>query len=323
MVQTEEKQTPAAAGAKSAGPTLRKKSVLRKEVPYLIMMVVPTAFFLIFAYWPMFGLAMAFQDYKIGAPFIGAGTKWVGLKWFRQLLGNPFFGRWIRNTLTLSLLDLLIAFPLSILLALLLNEVRFRGLRKFTANVSLLPYFISTVVIVGILVNFFSVDGGIVNIIIEKLGGTKQDFMGSARWFRTMYTGSGIWQNTGFSAVVYTAAIAGIDPNLYEAAALDGSNRFQNILHITLPCIKPTIIIMLLLRFGSLMTVGYEKIILMYVPASYETADTLTTYAYRSGIIDGKMSLSTAVGLFNSVCNLLLLLFSNRLSKKVSGTSLF
>jgi len=287
------------------------------------MMLIPTAFFLIFNYWPMFGLSMAFQNYKSGAPFFSANTEWVGFQWFERLLSNPFFGRWVRNTLILSIYNIVIAFPLSILMALLLNEIRVRWLRKFTANVSLLPYFISTTVIVGIMVNFFSVDDGIFNALLVKLGGTRIDFMGVSKWFRTMYTGSGIWQSTGFNAVVFTAAISGIDPTLYEAAELDGSTRFKNILHITIPCILPTIIIMLLLRIGSVMSVGYEKIILMYTPASYETADTLATYAYRAGILDGKMSLSAAIGLFNSVCNLVLLLISNWLAKRVSDTSLW
>jgi len=296
---------------------------LRKEFPYLLMMLIPTVFFLIFNYWPMFGLSMAFQNYKAGAPFFSANTDWVGFQWFERLLSNPFFGRWLRNTLLLSIYNILIAFPLSIVMALFLNEIRVRWFRKFTANISLLPYFISTVVIVGIMVNFFSVDDGVFNTLLAKLGGKKIDFMGTDTWFRTMYTGSGIWQTTGFNAVVFTAAISGIDPTLYEAAELDGCSRLKSIIRITIPCILPTIIIMLLLRIGSIMSVGYEKIILMYSPATYETADTLATYGYRAGIIDGKMSLSAAIGLFNSVCNLVLLLLSNWFAKRVSDTSLW
>lgn len=295
----------------------------KKEAPYFVMLIIPVAFFLIFMYWPMFGLVMAFQNYKVGDPFIGANVTWVGLKWFKILLSNPFFWRLVRNTLLLSVYSILISFPLSVLLAILLNEIRNKGLRKFTSNVSLLPYFISTVVIVGIMVNFFSVDDGLVNNVISMFGGSKIDFMGSSNWFRTMYIGSGIWQMTGFNAVVFTAAISGIDPVLYEAASIDGSTRFRNIFCITIPCILPTIIIMLLLRVGNLMSVGYEKIILMYSPAIYDTADTLATYAYRAGILDGKLSLSTAIGLFNAVCNLLVLLFANKMTKKVSGTSLW
>lgn len=296
---------------------------LRRELPYFLMILIPAVYFLIFCYWPMFGLSMAFQNYKAGAPFFSASTDWVGLMWFERLVKNPMFGRWVRNTLLLSLYNIILAFPLSILMALLLNEIRLRWFRKFTANISLLPYFISTTVIVGIMVNFFSVDNGIFNALLVKLGGTKIDFMGASQWFRTMYTGSGIWQSTGFNAVVFTAAISSIDPTLYEAAEIDGSTRLKNIFYITIPSILPTIVIMLLLRIGSVMSVGYEKIILMYSPAIYDTADTLATYGYRAGILDGKLSLSAAIGLFNSVCNLVLLLLSNWSAKRVSDTSLW
>ena len=284
------------------------------------MLAFPMLYFAVFKYLPMFGLAMAFQNYKTGAPFIGFDAQWVGLQWFRQLFQNPFFGRLVRNTLLLSIYYLTCSFPFSIFLALLLNEIRKSWLRRFTANITLLPYFISTVVIVGVMFNFFSVDGGLVNNVIKNMGGDTIDFMGSYQYFRSLYVGSGIWQNVGFDAVVFTAAIAGIDPAYYEAAALDGSTRLKNILYITLPCIMPTIITMLLLKLGSLMSVGYEKIILMYSPAIYETADVLSTYAYRAGILDRKVSLATAIGLINSVVNLLLLLAANRFSRKVSET---
>lgn len=287
------------------------------------MLAFPMLYFAVFKYLPMFGLAMAFQNYKTGAPFIGFDAQWVGLQWFRQLFQNPFFGRLVRNTLLLSIYYLTCSFPFSIFLALLLNEIRKSWLRRFTANITLLPYFISTVVIVGVMFNFFSVDGGLVNNVIKNMGGDTIDFMGSYQYFRSLYVGSGIWQNVGFDAVVFTAAIAGIDPAYYEAAVLDGSTRLKNILYITLPCIMPTIITMLLLKLGSLMSVGYEKIILMYSPAIYETADVLSTYAYRAGILDRKVSLATAIGLINSVVNLLLLLAANRFSRKVSETSLW
>lgn len=301
----------------------KRKAIFKAQLPFYVLLIIPFVFFLLFKYWPMVGLLMSFQDYKAGAPFLGPNTKWVGLKWFEKLVNNPNFYRWIRNTLLLSIYSLIFQFPLSIALALLLNEINNKWLKKFTSNVSLLPYFISTVIIVGLMFNLFSVDDGIVNQLIAKLGGDKIDFMGRAEWFRTMYVGSGMWQTTGFSAVVFTAAISGIDPALYEAAAIDGSTRFKNILKITIPCIMPTIITMFLLKIGGLMSSGYEKIILMYSPATYETADTLSTYSYRAGIIDGKLSLSTTIGLFNSVCNLILLSISNWLAKKFTDTSLY
>lgn len=300
-----------------------EKKKIRNQIPYFVMAAVPLAYFLIFKYWPMFGLTIAFQDYKLGAPFVSAKSKWVGLKWFKLMVNSPFFPRLVRNTLLLSLMDLTISFPLSILMAVLLNEIRNKKLRKFTSNISLLPHFISTAVIVGIMFNFFSVDGGLVNAVITKLGGKSIDFMASNSWFRTMYTGSGIWQNLGFNAVVFTAAISGIDPNLYEAADIDGSTRFKNIFYITIPCILPTIIIMLILRIGSIMSVGYEKIILMYTPSIYETADTLSTYSYRAAFQDGKTSFAAAIGMFDSVVNLILVVVANKLSKKVSDTALW
>lgn len=305
---------------------LRKKSWkvhLRQNWPFLVMMIIPTVFFILFCYWPMFGISMAFQDYKIGTPFLGEGTEWVNLKWFKQLLNSHMFPRLLRNTLLLNIEELIIAFPLSVIFALLLNEIRSKRLRKFTANVSLLPWFISIVVIVAIMNNFFSLDDGIVNNIIEALGGEPVKILGNPKWFRALYIGSGIWQGCGYGAVVYTAAIAGIDPTLYEAAAIDGSTRFKNIFKITIPCIMPTILICLILRFGSMMASGTGKILLMYSAVTFETADVFGTYAYRAAFSDGKMSYAAAIDLFTSVVNLILVLAANKLSKKVSETSLF
>lgn len=301
----------------------KRLTVIRSQWEYWLMLVIPVAFFILIRYWPMFGLSIAFQNYRIGDPFISADAKWVGFKWFLQLFRNPNFGRLLRNTLTLNVLNILISFPIAILFALMLNEVRKTWLRSLTANISLLPYFISTVVIVAIIFNVFSINGGLVNEVIKKLGGEQINFMTESEWFRPLYIGSGIWQNTGFNAVVFTAAIAGIDPNLYEAAALDGSSRLKNIFYITIPCILPTIITMLLLKIGSLMTVGYEKIILMYSPGIYETADVFATYAYRAGLENGKHSLSAAISFMNSVCNVILLVSANKVTRKLSETALW
>ena len=296
---------------------------LKRNIPYLLMMLIPSALLLVFNYWPMIGLSMAFQNYRTGAPFLSASTQWVGMKWFETFLHNPMAGRLIRNTLLLNVYSILVSFPACIMLALTLNELRSRKLKKFATNVSMLPYFISTVVVVGIMVNFLSVDNGIINNLIASLGGAKKDFMGSTKWFRTLYVLSGVWQGTGFSAMIYTAAIAGIDPTLYEAAAIDGCSRFKCMYKITIPCIMPTIMIMLILSIGGLFSSGVDKILLMYSPAIYETADTLGTYTYRAGVIDGKISLSTAVGLFNGVCNVILLVLANWGSRKATESSLF
>ena len=300
-----------------------RRARIKSQSPYWVMLIIPMLFFFLVRYWPMFGLSIAFQNYRIGDAFVSTHSRWAGLKWFQMLIKNPNFFRLVRNTLVLNILSILIAFPLAIGFALLLNEIRIRRFRNLTANISLLPYFISTVVIVAIIYNVFSVDDGLVNMILVKLGRAKINFLATSSWFRPLYIGSDIWQHTGFNAVVFTAAIAGIDPNLYEAAALDGSTRLKNIFYITIPCILPTIIIMLLLRIGSIMTVGYEKIILMYTPMTYEVSDVLSTYAYRAGLKDQKFSLSTAISLINSVVNVALLVGANRLTKKISDTSLW
>lgn len=289
----------------------------------MVMMILPVAYFVIFCYLPMFGITMAFQDYKVGAPFIGGDTKWVGFKWFKQLLSSPNFFRLLKNTLVLNIEELFIGFTCSIVFALLINEVTNKKLRRFTSNVSLLPWFISIVVIIAVLKNFVSSDDGIINNLIEKLGGRRQEFFGNAKWFRTLYIGSGIWQGCGYGAVIYVAAISGIDPGLYEAAAIDGSTRFKNIFRITIPCILPTIMICLILRFGSMLASGTGKILLMYAPITYETADVFGTYAYRAAFSDGRMSYAAAIDLFTSLVNLVLVIIANRISKKISETSLF
>ncbi len=303
----------------------KRLMTLKKNTPYFVLLIIPIAYFVLFCYWPMFGISMAFQDYKVGSPFLGGNSAFVGFKWFRQLLTSPLFPRLLKNTLIISLTDLLLGFPICIAFALLLNEVRHEHLRHFTANVSMLPYFISTVVVVCMLLNFFSVDDGIFQNIMVKLGGERKTIIGNPDSFVSLFVGSGIWQGCGYGAVVYTAAIASIDPNLYEAAALDGSTRWKNIFHITIPCIMPTILIMLILRFGGLMGVNSAKILLMYRPSVYSTADVFGTYAYRAAFEDGNMSYSTAIDLFTSVVNLLLLVLANKVIKKASDseTSLF
>ncbi len=297
----------------------------RHNTPYYVMLAIPVAYFAIFRYWPMFGLAIAFQNYKPGMPFLNSGAKWVGFKWFLQFLNYPFAWRLVRNTLLLSFYSLIFAFPLAIFLALILNEIRRPRLKQFTTTLSFLPHFISTTVVVGMLTNFLNINDGILNQLIVKLGGTAQDFMGTSKYFRTLYVASGCWQNLGFSAIVYSAAIAGVDPGLYEAAFVDGSTRWKNMWLITIPNILPTIIVMLILRVGSLMSVGHEKVLLMYNSRIYDTADVLSTYTYRTGITDGspKVSYATAIGLMNSLVNLLLVVITNTISRHVSETSLW
>ncbi|MBR4767538.1 MAG: sugar ABC transporter permease, partial [Lachnospiraceae bacterium] len=218
-----------------------------------VLLIIPITFLILFRYWPMFGVVISFQNYKIGDPFLSIESKWVGLKWFIRFFNNPYCFRYIRNTVMISVLGILFSFPAGIFLALLFNEIRSTRFKSFASSVSILPHFISVVVIVGMLRNIFSIDGGVVNKMLNMIGIESIDFMGGSFWFRPLYIGSGIWSGAGYAAIVYTAAIAGIDPTLYEAARVDGANRFRQLLSITLPCILPTIVTMLILRVGSVM----------------------------------------------------------------------
>jgi putative aldouronate transport system permease protein len=284
---------------------------------------IPITFFILFRYLPMFGVVISFQDYKMGDSFIGLDTKWVGLKHFIRFFKNPYCWRYIKNTLAISVLSILFTFPAGIFLALLFNEIRLKRLRSFASSVSILPHFISVVVIVAMLKNIFSVDGGLVNNVLNSFGIESIDFLGTSEWFRPLYIGSGMWSGAGYAAIVYTAAIAGIDPGLYEASKLDGANRWHRLLHITLPCLVPTIATMLILRIGNVMSVGYEKVLLMQTGATNDVADILSTYTYRIGILDGQSSYAAAIGLFNSVVNLILIIVANATSRKLTESSLW
>lgn len=310
----------------SSAPELalsRQKYHLRRDMPYYLMLLIPVAYFIIFCFIPMYGIIIGFQDFKVGSSFFGGNVKWVGLKWFEMYFRSPFFGRTIGNTIWLTVLSLVILFPLPIVLAIVFNEVQHRHFRGFVQTVSYMPYFLSTTIVVGILSNLLSPNGGLVNTVIAHFGGEPVDFMGSAAWFRPLYLISEAWEYGGFNSIIYIAAIAGISPELYEAAYVDGSTRVKNIFYITLPSIAPTIIILLLLQLGSLFSVGYEKIILMYSPQTYETADVISTYVYRNGIGNQKFSFATAIGMFNSVINIVVLLTANAIARKVSETSLW
>lgn len=288
----------------------------------LWMLVLPCiAYFIIFHYIPMGGLMMAFQNYRPTKGFFG--SEWVGLKYFAQFFTSPFFPRLVRNTVLISVYGLLWGFPIPILFALFLNELRPGVFKKIVQTVSYMPHFISTVVLVGIVQSLLSPYEGVVNTMITALGGQSINFLAEPRWFRTIYIGSGIWQNFGYNSIIYLSAISSVDPQLYEAARIDGAKRFQIMFRITLPCILPTAIIMLILNCGSIMNVGFEKINLLYSPATYETADVISTYVYRQGIVGAQWSYSTAVGMFNSVINLILIIVVNRISRKLSDISLW
>jgi putative aldouronate transport system permease protein len=275
----------------------------------------------IFCYAPIGGILIAFKNYK---PLLGIWkSNWVGFRYFQQFFSSFYLVRLLRNTFLINLYDIIFGFPAPIILALLLNELTGSGYKRLVQTVSYLPYFISQVVICGILVSFLD-SSGVITQVIARLGGTTPvNFLTIPQYFRTIYVGSGIWQGVGFGSIIYLSALGAVDPQLIDAAAIDGCNRFGRIWHVTLPAIMPTIIIMLILRLGNIMSVGFEKIILLYNPSTYETADVISSFVYRYGLLQGNYSYSTAVGLFNSVINFIFLIIVNQASKKITEISLW
>jgi putative aldouronate transport system permease protein len=289
---------------------------------YLLLLFLPVfAYYVIFFYLPMPGMLIAFKDYLPGNGLFG-GT-WVGLKWFKAFFESQFFWRLLRNTFLLAFYPLLFGFPIPILFALCVTEIRSPKARAAAQTASYLPYFISSVVVAGMIVNFLSLSDGIVNGIISRLGGRKVNFMMDPKWFRTIFTASGVWQSFGFNSIIYIAAIMGIDPELYDAGRIDGVNKFQEARRITLPCLKPTIFILLILALGGILSVGFEKVYLLYNGATYETADVISTYVYRQGIESQNFGYATAVGLFNSVISFAIVYAANRLSRRANDMSLW
>lgn len=287
----------------------------------LYLMAIPLiAFFIVFAYMPMGGLLMAFENYKPNKGFLG--SDFVGLKNFMDFFGSPFAFRTIRNTLVISFLQLIIEFPLVIVFALLINEIKMGPFRKAVQTLTYMPYFISMVVMAGIIVDFVK-STGVVGQLVGVFTGTPTNLLGDPKYWRPLYIATNLWQGLGFSSIIYVAALSGIDQELYEAAEIDGATRWKQTLHITLPGIASTIIIMLILRVGSIMAVGQEKTILLYNSQVYETADIISSFIYRKGLLEFNYGYSTAVSLFNSVINFILLVTTNQISKKFSETSLF
>lgn len=287
---------------------------------YYFLMLPALIYVIIFCYRPMYGLQIAFKDYK---GYLGIeGSKWVGLKHFKNFFNGVYFWRLLRNTLLLSFYAMIAGFPLPIILALLLNEINPK-VRKVSQTILYAPHFISTVVLVGIINTMFSPSIGIVNKAIEAFGGEAHYFLADPGAFRHLYVWSGVWSGTGWGTVIYVAALAGVSPELHEAATIDGASRLQRIFHINLPSILPTIIILLIMRVGNLVSVGYEKVYLLQNPLNQEVSEVISTYVYKHGIVQPNYSYSTAIGLFNNVINILLLCIANTISRKVSETSLF
>lgn len=296
------------------------KHDLRMNWQIYVFAIPIVAYFFVFNYMPMGGIVMAFQNFN---PKLGYfRSPWVGLKNFTDFFGSYYFTRLIRNTFLLSFLNLCFAFPAPILFALLLNEINAKYFKKTVQTMSYLPHFISMVVICG-LIKDFTDSSGVITQIVVALGGKQRNLLSDPNLFRTIYVGSDIWQGIGFSSIIYLAALSGVDQELYEAAVIDGAGRLKQTWHITLPGIAPTIIIMLIMRMGSLFSVGFEKIILLYNPMTYETADVISSFTYRKGLLEANYGYSTAVGLFNSVINFSMLLIANFISRKFSETSLF
>lgn len=297
---------------------IQRNFKMHKSLYFLALPMV--IYVVIFNYVPMLWQLMAFEDFK---PALGLfGSKWVGLDNFREFFSSIYFKRVIVNTLTLNLKDLLISFPLTIIVALLLNEVGNRLYKKGIQIISYMPNFVSMVIICG-LVQTFCGEHGVITAVYNFFTGSTGSMMMKPELFQALYIGSGIWQGLGFGTILYVAALSGVNTQLYDAAKIDGANRLQLTWHVTLPGISSTVIIMFILRIGMLMGGSFEKIILLYNSATMEKADIIASYVYRKGLIDSNYGYSTAVGLFNSVINLILIILANQLSKKVSESSLF
>ena len=286
---------------------------------YIIMLPV-IVYFILFAYKPMYGLLIAFQDY---VPFKGmAGSKWVGFKHFNTFFHDYYFLRVLRNTVVISFLSIVFGFPAPIIFALLLNEVRNIGFKRTVQTVTYLPHFISMVIVCG-LIKQFCMSKGAFNAIIAAFGGTTKNLLESKTFFYPIYIISDIWQSVGWGSIIYLAAIAGVDQEQYESARMDGAGRFQKMFYITLPSILPTITVLFIMRMGQVLNVGYENILLLYNPKTYAVADVISTYVYRKGLQEAQWSFSTAVGLFNSIVNVLFLFITNTLCKKANVGGLF
>lgn len=285
------------------------------------LMILPVIlFYLIFFYKPMYGAIIAFKDFS---PGVGINeSPWVGLKHFKDFFTGMYFARTLKNTLVISIASLVFGFPMPIILALLINELRSKRYAKMVQTATYLPHFISLVVICS-MVKEFTASTGMINDIVALFGGERTNMLNNPDLFVSIYVISTIWQQIGWNSIVFLAAITGIDQGLYEAAMIDGAGRFRQTLSITIPSILPTIITMFILRIGSLLNVGFERIILLYNPATYETADVISSFVYRKGLQEFNWSFSTAVGLFNSVVNFILLIVANHISKKTQDTYLW
>lgn len=295
---------------------------MRKYWQFYALMLIPVIYYIIFRYIPMAGNIIAFRRYRAGGSLFG--DQWSGLKYFKQFIGDKTFWRAFRNTLVLNVSYLAVRFPLTLIFALLLNEIKTMWWKKFVQTVSYLPHFISMVIVTGMIRELVSTNGPI-NHIITRFGGEAISFIAFPKYFSTIFVVSGVWQALGWGTILYLAAIAGINPSLYEAAEVDGANHFQRVWHVTIPCILPTITTLLILDIGGLIGSGgaFEKVFLLYNPMIYEKADIISTFVFRLGLGSGNYSYATAVNLFESLLNLFLLTVANKISKKITGSGLW
>ena len=309
--------------ARTRRPKPRRRTwrqAIRRDWQLYSLAVLPLVFFAVFRYLPMAGNVIAFRRYQPGGSLFG--QEWVGLRYFTMFVGDPTFWHVFTNTLALGALTLLFTFPLPIVLALLLNELRTRWLKRFVQTVSYLPHFLSIVVVAGMIMQILSVDG-VANAGLRAIGHAPITFLQQPNWFRPIYVSSEVWQTVGWGTILYLAALTTIDHQLYEQARIDGANRWRQVWHVTLPGIRPTMMTLLILNTGTFMAVGFEKILLLYNPLTYPTADVISTYLYRVGVVSGSFSYAAAIGLFESIIGLVLVLSTNAISRRTVGASLW
>lgn len=302
----------------SMGKRLKKNYQQYKLLYWLSVPII--AYYIVFCYLPMFGICIAFQDYRAAKGIWG--SRWVGFKHFISFFESVYAWRLIRNTLLINFYTMLFGFPAPIILALLINEIKCTPFKRTVQTISYMPHFISVVVICGLLSDFCSTKG-IITTITTMFGAKPTNLLNEPGLFRTIFVGSGIWQSIGWGSIIYLATLSSTDPCLYEAAVIDGAGRFQQAIHVTLPTLIPLIILQLIMRMGQMMSVGYEKIILLYNGLTYETGDVISSYVYRRGLQSGEFSFGTAVSLFNSLCNIILLVTANWISGKLTNESMW
>lgn len=301
--------------------TFKQKLNWKKNYQLYILLVPTILYFVVFKYIPMYGIQIAFKDYMVTKGVLG--SPWVGFKHFTRFFNSADFLLVLKNTIGISLYGLVVGFPLPIIIALMLNQLTSKRYKKFVQTIIYAPHFISTVVLVGMMLIFLSPRYGIVNKLIQVFGGESIFFMGKREYFKSIFVLSGVWQNTGWGTIIYLAALAGISPDLHEAAIVDGANKWQRIRYIDIPGILPTAITLLILNAGSMLSVGFEKVFLMQNSINRTTSEVISTYVYKQGLLSSQFSYSTAVGLFDALINLIILISVNKLARKFSETSLW